>query len=353
MITIHCSASTVKECAAPGLITFPLLLYCLQVAMPLAGTILNSISLFIFANYSRSMSTKFLTYLRYSVLNSLIVTGHHLAFFTLTLLLVENIDSVGSNSYTSSLNYNLNFIYLYVWLPLWTVTYTFGSLLDILILYERILLYLPKIQFLRKVNLHAYLAVILALSILINVPANLSRDLKEIPLTLNGTVNISVYQFSKRSFCEYDDLFTIVLYASTFLRDILTLAIELVLTVFLVVTIWRFNRKKRRLLEMNVVSNGDSNSSEKIDLNQSKIIILICLLSSFNHIVTFLILVVTYFIDPSMHTNMVMSIVSGNTFLARSSLDFFILLWFNSKFRENFFRLVPWACSKGKKESTT
>ena len=322
------------------------------------GFVLNMLSLFIFV-FSNNMNTKFLNYFKWYLVNSILVTLNLFITMLLHFLLNENpfdkiflfnklINIKPTVIYTFTSEFYI-LSYIFVFLPVWSITYTFGSLLDIIIAYERILLYLPRFKFMRNVKIHIYLIVIFLISFLVNLPPNVSRYFFKFTLNFSRPINTTfdVYYFARRDFGKYNDYFTGFLYASTFFRDICTLVIELIICVCLLITVLNFyNRKrklkKKRLEKPSKESEQDISDStiRKTEINNSKIIFLICIISSFNHIGTFLILISLYFYDQIYNP---LITTFGLVFLLKHSANFFLFMKLNKKFKNNFMTLM---CSK-------
>lgn len=329
------------------------------ILITLTGSLLNALSLFIFI-FSNNMDTKFLRLLKCYIVNSLVVTVNHFVLFTL-LAFITSSPLTNRNIYYNRtiMSNSLQFTqyYSYIFLPVWTLSYTYGSLLDITIVYERILMYSPKIKFMRNVQIYFYLLVFLLLSCVINLPANLSRDIYSLAMNLTNTpINdtIVVYTIKKRIF-YYNDLFTVCLYTSTFMRDILTLVIEIAVTIKLLITIYRFYDKKREKVAMTSAEaiksiselNSDPIIFRRTDMRNSQITLYICFISFVSHVGSFSALIVLYFNHSDLHTYTIGFF--GFFFLVRHSVNFFLFLKLNKKFKRNFIILLP-KCMKIKRQ---
>lgn len=329
------------------------------IVITLTGSLLNALSLFIFI-FSNNMDTKFLRLLKCYIVNSLVVTVNHFVLFTL-LAFITSSPLTNRNIYYNGkmMSNSLQFTqyYSYIFLPVWTISYSYGSLLDITIVYERILMYLPKLKFMRNVQIYVYLLVFLLLSCVINLPANFSRDIYSLAMNLtNSPLNdtIVVYTIKKRIF-HYNDLFTVCLYASTFMRDILTLVIEIAVTVILLITMYRFYNKKRETVartSTEAISSINEQSSDAIifrrtDMRNSQITLYICFISFVSHVGSFLALIVLYFNHSDLYTYIVGFF--GFFFLIRHSVNFVLFLKLNKKFKRNFVILLP-KCMKIKRQ---
>ena len=167
----------------------PNILYYLIVIISLIGLLLNSLSLFIFI-FSNNMNTKFLLYLKFFLINSFTVTINYLVAFAMYVSAISNNKNQKLISHFLSVNnYEYIFYYSYVFLPLWTISYTCGNILDIMIVYERILMYLPQVKFMRNLKPRLTFIVTVVLACLINLPACFSRDI--IMTTVNSKRNVT------------------------------------------------------------------------------------------------------------------------------------------------------------------
>ena len=338
MLYINCTDNYTCEITGSGAHT-QIYQYCI-ISFSLLGLITNTLSLFIFT-FSNNMNTRFLRYLKWYVVNSLVVT------FNCFLLGVVPLSLKGinyNNNFNS--NYSIMFFYVFICIPTFLVSYTFGSLLDIIIAYERILMYLPKVKFMRNIKIHLFLFVFFVLSCLINTPTIFSFDVASLSLNFDRTVK--VYYFNRRSF-NYNDLYTVCLYVSTFLRDILTFVIELVITTFLVITIVKFYNKKRMVLNTED-ANSDPIVFHKTDMNNSKLTLFICFFSSINHILIFVSLTIFYYCSRTVFIVFLCFCLLIN--LIKHSLNFLILLKLNKKFKRNFVSLLPNAVKSKKKSKS-
>lgn len=355
----NCSDNTVKKTHCDIISVSQATGYTLygSIVVALLGTLLNLLSLFIFT-FSHNMDTKFLRYLKYYVLNSVIVTLNYLVLATLFAVTISD-DKIYRLDFSTQLvnSYDYAYWFTFVFMTVWTVSYSFGSLIEMIIAYERILMYKPKMQFMRNVNIHVTLAAIFIIACLINLPANLSRDVHTTMLTFNkikpANLTIKVYTLGgKRTFSSHNDLFTMCLYVSTFLRDSLTLVIDLAITLSLIITIVKFyngKQKLKRQIKAQRKVNSDPIVFRKTDMNNSKVALLICFVSSLGHLGTFLSLLVLFFLESKSH-QLVISI-TGFFYLCRNCLNFFLFLKYNMKFKRNFIRLLP-DCLKAKRPRT-
>lgn len=339
MLLLNCSSQN-KDCVIQGVAQshIPDIFYYSQICIPLTGSLLNGLCLYIFFCNSRSMNTKFLIYYRFSLAISFFVTLNYLLFFLAAAFVVgRDPDQRFEKNYFIR-SYDFMAYCVYAFIPITSSAYTFGSLLDIVIIYERILLYVPTIKFLRNIKVYFHLIVILVITLIVNLVPNLSRTVSTDCLSFNHTLNISVYLPGKRYF-YYNSIFNASLYTSRFLRDILVLAVELLATIILVISIVRFSNAKSRAQS----TNEESTSSNKIlylrniNMNISKITLCVCGLSTITHISIFVLLIA---LADSIVIDLILFII-GYLLLIRHCLNFFILYKLNKKFKRNFITLIP------------
>ncbi len=136
---------------------------------------------------------------------------------------------------------------------------------------------------------------------------------------------------------RYNGTFVVFLYICDFIRDILTLLVELAITTFLLVTIVRFYKNKKKVLKCD--DQSDPIIFRRTDMNNSKLTLYICFFSSTTHICAFL---SETFLDYSRHyIYVVVMFIFHFFFLTKYSLNFFIFLRLNKKFKRNFISLLP------------
>jgi len=203
MLQINCSGKQAIDCNDTGGPLTPEYFYHFCLAMSVIGLSLNLLSLFIFV-FSNNMNTRFLRYLKFYLVNSLMITVNHCALFALFASIQGHVHKI--YSFNLMPDYSYMFYYNYVFLPIWIVSYTYGNLLDILIAYERILMYLPHLQFMRNVKIYSALVAILLISCLINLPFNFSRGIERITFVWNSNETLALYFLDNRIF-YYNDLF--------------------------------------------------------------------------------------------------------------------------------------------------
>ena len=97
--------------------------------------------------------------------------------------------------------------------------YTYAGIMDIIIVYERILLYKPTIKFMRKTKAAKNSFYIFVFSIIINIPIILSRKIKKYEFQFEDR-KLNVYEHQARYFFSYH---FIIVFLANCVRDIIPL----------------------------------------------------------------------------------------------------------------------------------
>ena len=140
------------------------------------GLIFNSISVNIFLA-TKNMDTRFFQYLKIFSTDSLLINLNDFIFYLLFFVVNSNVFVSGPNLLYPNKYYI--YYYSYVYVAVWCHVYTFGGLISIFFVYERLQLYNPGLKFLSKLSPKVVSIIMIILSIIINLPINLSRNTKE------------------------------------------------------------------------------------------------------------------------------------------------------------------------------
>ena len=188
----------------------------------------------------------------------------------------------------------------------------------------------------RKISFYVFIV-----SIIINIPVIYSRQTKEY-LLLFDDKEMKVYRHGTRDLNE-NIIILVVIYLANFVRDIITCIIEITINICLILAMFDYYKNKDSVL--NHANNTDQITANNIiifrksDINNSRIAMFICFCSSLSHILVFSILIIFIFADFKVYIIYVYCI--GLFFVIRHSLNIFIFLKLNKKFRRNFSVLVP------------
>ena len=184
----------------------------------LISVVLNSISFWIL-NKKEFMLGTFFSYLRIYVLNS---SAFSLILITAPLFSSKRILTF-SNSYTTS------FYGCYIFSVLMATLYLFSSLLEILIVVERMSYFLPnRFKKIDKMGAKKFCFVLLALSLLVNSPmffVTYPKLVYLIKLDQNTTYPLFYWNLTRFSFTIEG---SVILSLMGFVRDVLTLVVKIV-----------------------------------------------------------------------------------------------------------------------------
>ena len=304
------------------------------------GVILNSLCVFIF-KFSKNMEEKFLILLRHYSFNSLLFNFNVFMVQLVALCLPAFAFNWNETGIYFIDNYSFVLYYTYIYQNIWAILYTYAGILDIFIVYERILLYKPSVNFMRKQTARNISFYVFIFSIIINIPVIYSRQTKEYLLLLDDK-EITVYRHGTRDLNE-NIIILVVTYLANFFRDITTCIIEITINIYLILAMFDYYRNKQSVL--NRANNTDQITANNIivfrksDINNSRIAMFICFCSSLSHILVFSILIIFIFADFKVY--IIYAYCIGLFFVIRHSLNFLIFLKLNKKFRRNFLVLVP------------
>lgn len=310
--------------------TFEHITLLILIGTSLFGIICNSISAFIFV-FSNNSTTKFLKFLKFYSINSMIsslnVFAYSLVYFFLNRVVLKY------NGQIFFKNEDTVIIHI-IFYNIFVLLYTFNGVLDIFLVYERIQIYLPNLKFLRSKSAGTISFAVLLYSLVINIPVNLSRTVHQQRITIESNEPITVYYYGLRTF-NYNKIFLLSILICNFTRDILSFIIEMILNVVLIVTITRFY-KSRMTINVNTPSTF---AFRRTDINNSKIALFMNFLSAFFHVTTFSLVILIEYVsfDVYNYVSKIFIII----FSFRQSLNFFLFLKLNKKFRRNFYVLIP------------
>ena len=294
------------------------------------GVIFNSISAFILS-FSKNSSTKFLQFLNYYSINSLAISLNDALFVAIYLYL----DSV-HYKYNSQIYFdNEKIVKLFIiYLNIWAFLYTFSGMLDIFIVYERIQIYLTDLKFLRNRSAGIISFGVLLYSLIINIPVGLARTNYKETITIDSKDSVIVYSYGLRKF-EYNQIFLFAVFISNFIRDIISFMVEMILNISLIVTMTRYYKRR---MTVNI-QNLNTFAFKRTDINNNKIALFMNFLSAIFHTVTFALLIILR--NHSFYAYIGVSHGFLILYSLRHTLNFFLFLKLNKKFRRNFYVLIP------------
>ncbi len=154
--------------------------------------------------------------------------------------------------------------------------------MDILTVYERIQVYRNDSYFFKNTSVNILSLFLFILSILLNIPVNISREYQETIVQLNKNETLKVYFYSIRKF-EYDEIFKSIILISNFVRDFVTLTLTIVTNFILVVTVIIYYKKNN-----NLGLSLKKSSHWKKTLDYCKLAFLLCLISSITNVTSYI-----------------------------------------------------------------
>ena len=264
--------------------TIDLLYFYFFMPLSLLTFVVNSITLYVL-NKQEFISSPFFTYIRIYTLNSIVISFNLIPTFIQGTYRVFRF----TNSYSAI------FYGCYVYNMILSTLYLYGSFLEILIVIERSLYFLPsKFKIMKITNIRAFCLFLLLLSFIICLPVVLILYPAYSDVKLDQNTTYRIYYWGKTKFSEtsFGNLLTYLMY---FFRDILTLVVKIVLNVSCVIMVKNYldRLKMEKLLFAQKIStmaiaieNGNNQASyiSRTNRNQTYIAVIMCSFSLFEHV---------------------------------------------------------------------
>lgn len=192
------------------------------------------------------MNNRFFSLLKMYSLNSLIIVLNIL-YYSLSALVTTH----GLLEWTS--NFQIKFTLNYITGTVWKITYTFASIINIFIMYERIQLLRLDWTFLRTTAWWSLALVGALFSLLVNIPTSVSTQVGAKTCHSNmSNSSIILYSALIKNDALLDNLiFKASMFMSVVLRDIGLLLIEVVLNILLIISIRRYHNSRRVICAVN------------------------------------------------------------------------------------------------------
>ena len=323
-LTLNCTqiAENVLNCSSPSESNnlFFLTATWMFLILSAIGLTLNSIASYILVYCVKINRSRFWRLLRIYTFNCVLINLNDTLICILTLSLNEFIYYYRSQPYVSSKTYSIYFTF--VSQTTWSLTYTFSSLLDLLLVYERILIYLPSLKFLKKTSATSIFFGILVYTVVINVPIFMSREYGEFQVNFNESTSIGVYFFDFKEY-QYQNIFLAIFYTFLSLRDILQLILDICFNTILIVLALKYYKTRKSLNKEQHQSNV---------LNNTKIAFIICLFSAIVQLSAIIPLLAAS-LKASHEVYSKSAQLSGLLNGLKHTSNFFFLFTLNSKFR--------------------
>ena len=297
----------------------------------LIGIILNLFSLFIFYSIKLKRS-KLYIYLRFYTIN-----GSILCF--LSSLWFISMSPLYSPFY---LSYLWRFFRAYVFTMVFTIIYLISILLDLIIAFDRLAIFYTGLKkFYIKLKPHLIIISFISVSFIINLPTCFSYYVKSEQEFVNDVkYNLTIFSFNGRTSYFYSQHGLIIAYVQLFIRDILTLIVEIIISSISYYSFRKFNINR---IDMDLILNQrhDSSITNRNNENMRKKLIkdrqlllmnlILSLLSIVSHLFIFITYVLVYR-GVSIELFVLVSLaIFGISF--KHFLNFFIFYFFNSNFK--------------------
>lgn len=187
---------------------------------------------------------------------------------------------------------------------------------------------MPSFACTNFIGFKARLVISLVLSVGINMPMNLNRTLT------TGTFNVTNMNTTFEGFYQVDrsnDQFWLFL-GIAIMRDIITMALELIVSIALIIVAIRYYKRHRQLMRQ---------ANRTRALSQTKIAITLCLVSIVLHVINFLTYVVETY-DPTPKKKYYALVGMMNVYLIQFKhlSNLFIFMKINKKFKIEYHKLL-------------
>ena len=225
-----------------------------------------------------------------------------------------------------------------------TSLYFIGNLLDFIIVLDRLSIFVKRLKPINKLNPYFICFMITIISLITNLPVYFSyyiKDDNEIGHEIK--YNISTFTYNGRTPFFYSQIGTIITYIQIFIRDILTLLMELVISSL---AFYYFKKFIKNQIEMTTNHHQNVNT---INLNHQKIVnkkvlkdrqlLLFNLIQSLLSFVSHLFVCLSYFYaSQGVSTGLFNSLCIGYFAICfKHFSNYFLLFFFNSNFRKQFY----------------
>lgn len=298
--------------------------YVLYLSSSLLGICFNLLA---FSTLLHMSNKKFFQISRLVIFNSIIVNLNDAIVFIYLYVIKESVILVQSKFYYE--NFKYVFYLVNIFYPVWSTVYSFGSLLDSYLVYERIQLLRIDLRFLKNTPVWIITPCLLLGAFALNISVYLAR---EVNFNTFELTNKTLY-FADKTYIAQNPVFIYYTYFNNFFRDAITILIDVILNILLIQSMKRFNA--RHLFLSNQSSSSHLKKSER-----KNIIIAgsICSMAVFIHFVSFISFIL--FTVGQEELWRATSLLNGILHSIKNSLNFFIYLLLNKKFRNKFFELL-------------
>lgn len=284
----------------------------------LISVFFNSLAIFILTSLPTRKS-KFIQYMRdYSV--NCLVASLNIACLLYILIFFNSLIKF----------YFVKPIY-YAIFPIYLISYSFSTIFSGFIVYERIQMFKLQTTFLRNTPAWKSSIATLFLSILLSIPFFYNFEIKQdlYQIEHSNQTKIFSYSIDVRAATK-SQYFRIIFLLFLCLRHGVTFLIELIMNIYLIMCLRTFYRNR---------PNNQENAVHISELKNNIIILITCILSMIQQVITLLVIYFSLTIESCNMSNY--RITALLIFALKHALNFFILVLLNSHFRECFMSLLP------------
>lgn len=288
-------------------------IYLVIILISFCGAVLNLICFIAL----RECTCEFNKFLSIFTMNSLIFNANDLLTYVMKWS-------------TASVAFGFDFFCVTVFSPVAMICFTFGSYLDILIMFERLQLFIKRLRVFSKLTARQWSAIFFAICLFLVVPIILSRKPVKTLASIDNTTSLELYKTNVNDF-NGNTYYLVSYYFSIFMRDVFPLFLEISLNVLLYIKLKFYLQKKSLLLAKNKQpSKAIIKNFKKCDENNTRLAILMCLLSAATHLLALLHYIALW------HGDYVYSFLTNEVYTIACSLKHAINIFIFYKFNKIF-----------------
>lgn len=294
------------------------------------GLILNLLNIFIFTKIAHQQTTVLYKYLIvYCINNEVLCLLACISFYVYT-----------SRYLGVKLDYFARICYCVMINWICVTLYFFGNLLDIIISIERLSIFVKNLKWFTQLNFLIVCLVTFLFSIFVNIPTYLRIYVKTDNETYNDLFKIlddvNNITFST---CGQGLLYKnyILIGLNIFIRDIVSLMSEIVLSIFILKK-FREYKSNRSILINNKDQSTNEQKNKDNHVKLTSMTIYLSLLAIISH--TTLCLVFAFFYVENIIFQSYLALISYSAIFLKHAYSFFIFYYFNNNFKKSFLDLI-------------
>ena len=282
------------------------------------GIILNMLSMFIFYRIIHKQTLLYKYLIVYSINNECVCLILFFAFYVYS-----------PRYFGLRFDYFARFFSCILANSILAPIYLFGNLLDILINIDRLSIFNVLFKKLTRININIIITGSILLSIIINIPSILRTYMMSDVEAIDGALKILQENKSDIKYCG-DGLLSNNFYLiglNIFIRDILSLILEIGLSVSVLIYFRNYKLKKIKLTQENA-------ANAKNDLKLTTMTIYLSMLAIVTHLAAFSLILSLYTDNQILQSTL--TIIAFFSIAVKHSYCFFIFYFFDSNFKSEF-----------------